>query len=96
MGRAALGPIPGFVRHPLGVEMTRYRIEQALVSAFGVLLGLLLAMLIAPGDVGLRIVTAILLAVFCRAFFIRGLYGELLWPAAHHPVKKAVPPAARR
>ena len=60
--------------------MTRFRIEQALVSAFGVLLGLVLAMLIAPGDFGLWVVIAILLALFCRAFFIRGLYGELLWP----------------
>ena len=48
------------------VDMTRYRIEQALVSAFGVLLGLALAMLIVPGDVGLWVVIAILLAVFCR------------------------------
>ena len=76
--------------------MTRYRIEQALVSAFGVLLGLALAMLIVPGDVGLWVVIAILLAVFCRAFFIRGLYGELLWPVSHHHAKKADPPAIRR
>ncbi len=76
--------------------MTRYRIEQSLVSAFGVLLGLALAMLIAPGDFGLWVVIAILLAVFCRAFFIRGLYGELLWPVAHHHAKKADPPVAHR
>ena len=72
--------------------MSRYRFEQALVSAFGVLMGLALAMLVAPGDYGLWIVIAILLAVFCRAFFIRGLCGELLWPVSHHPVKKANPP----
>ena len=76
--------------------MTRYRIEQALVSAFGVLLGLALAMLIAPGDVRMWIAVAILLAVFCRAFFIRGLYGELLWPVAHHPANKTTPPLVRR
>ncbi len=76
--------------------MTRYRVEQALVSAFGVLLGLALAMLIAPGDFGLWIVIAILLAVFCRAFFIRGLYGELLWPISHHHAKKGHPPVIRR
>jgi hypothetical protein len=76
--------------------MTRYRIEQALVSAFGVLLGLALAMLIAPGDYGLWVVIAILLAVFCRAFFIRGLYGELLWPISHHHAKKVDPHATRR
>ncbi len=75
--------------------MTRYRIEQALVSAFGILLGLALAMLIAPGDWGLWIVIPLLLAVFCRAFFIRGLYGELLWPM-HHQAKKSNPPATRR
>ena len=77
--------------------MTRYRIEQALVSAVGVLLGLTLAMLIAPSDVGLWIVVAILLAVFCRAFFIRGLCGDLLWPAVHHhTAKKVQPPVTRR
>jgi hypothetical protein len=76
--------------------MTRYRIEQALVSAFGVLLGLALAMLIAPGDFGLWVVIAILLAIFCRAFFIRGLYGELLWPVSHHRANKADPPATPR
>ena len=76
--------------------MIRYRVEQVLVSAFGVLLGLGLAMLIVPGDVGLWIVIAILLAVFCRAFFIRGLCGELIWPSSHHFAHKTRPPASRR
>jgi hypothetical protein len=75
--------------------VTRYRIEQALVSAFGVLLGLVLAMMIAPGDFGHWLAITIVLAVFCRAFFIRGLYGELLWPIGHHPPKKAHPPVSR-
>jgi len=73
--------------------MTRFRVEQAFVSAFGVLLGLGLAMLIAPGDVGLWVLIAILLAVFCRAFFIRGLNGELVWPMSHHQAKKSHPTA---
>jgi hypothetical protein len=76
--------------------MTRYRIEQTLVSALGVLLGLALAMLIAPGDYGLWFVIPILLAVFCRAFFIRGLSGELLWPIWHHTAKKANPSVTQR
>jgi hypothetical protein len=63
--------------------MTRFRFEQALVSAFGVLLGLSLAMLIVPGDVGLWVVIAIVLALFCRSFFIRGFCGELIWPMPH-------------
>jgi hypothetical protein len=63
--------------------MTRFRFEQALVSAFGVLLGLSLAMLIVPGDVGLWVVIALVLALFCRAFFIRGFCGELIWPMPH-------------
>ena len=75
--------------------MIRYRIEQALVSAVGVLMGLALAMLIAPSDVGLWIVVAVLLAIFCRAFFIRGLYGELVWPAMHHHAAKKVQPPVR-
>jgi hypothetical protein len=75
--------------------MTRYRFEQALVSAFGLVVGLALAMLIAPGDIGLWVVIAILLAIFCRAFFIRGLYGELFWPVSHHRAKKADRPVTR-
>jgi hypothetical protein len=63
--------------------MTRYRIEQALVSGFGVLLGLALAMFIVPGEIGLWLVIALVLALFCRAFFIRGFCGELLWPMPH-------------
>jgi hypothetical protein len=69
--------------------MTRYRIEQALVSAFGVLLGLSLAMFIVPGDVGLWVVIALVLALFCRAFFIRGFCGELIWPMPHHHGNRA-------
>ena len=68
--------------------MTRYRIETALVSAFGVLLGLWLAMLLVPGDIGLWVILAIVLAVFCREFFIRGFCGELLWPLPHHHVHR--------
>jgi hypothetical protein len=63
--------------------MVRYRIEQALVSAFGVLLGLSLAMFIEPGNIGLWVVIALFLAIFCRAFFIRGFCGELIWPLPH-------------
>ena len=69
--------------------MTRFRVEQALVSAVGVLLGLALAMLVVPGDLGLWVIIALILALFCRAFFIRGFCGELVWPmhrpAGHHP-----------
>jgi hypothetical protein len=75
--------------------MTRYRIEQALVSAFGVLLGLSLAMFIVPGDVGLWVVIALVLALFCRAFFIRGFCGELIWPMPHRHGHH-VEPTARR
>jgi hypothetical protein len=68
--------------------VTRYRIELALVSAFGVLLGLMLAMLIVPGEFGMWLVSALFLAIFSRAFFIRNLYGELIWPFWHHSAKK--------
>jgi len=76
--------------------MTRHRVEQALIAAFGLLVGLVLAMLIVPGEIGLWIIIAVLLAVFCRAFFIRGLYGELHWPIGRHMAKKANRPPARR
>ena len=73
--------------------MTRFRIEQALVSAFGILLGLSLAMFIAPGEVGLWVVIALFLALFCRAFFSRGFCGELIWPMPHrhgNPVDRII------
>jgi hypothetical protein len=75
--------------------VTRFRIEQALVSAVGVLLGLALAMLIVPGEIAMWFVIAAFLAIFCRSFFLRNMYGELLWPLPHHASKKTHPPAER-
>ena len=67
--------------------MTRYRIEQLLVMAFGFVVGTALAICIAPGDVLLWLLAGIVLSIFSRAFFIRDLAGELLWP--QHQKKRA-------
>ena len=60
--------------------MTRYRIERAVVLAFGFLAGSALAICIAPGDILLWAVAGIVLGVFCHAFFVANLGGELPWP----------------
>jgi hypothetical protein len=60
--------------------MSRYRIEQIVVMALGFFAGAALAVSIAPGDILLWVATGIVLGVFSRAFFVRDLGGELLWP----------------
>jgi hypothetical protein len=71
--------------------MTRHRIEQAAVTVAGFFLGAALAMGIAPGDVFMWVVVGIVLGLFCRAFFIRDLGGELFWPMhhTHQPRRKS-------
>jgi hypothetical protein len=64
--------------------MTRYRIEQIVVMALGFFAGAALAVSIAPGDILLWVATGIVLGVFSRAFFVRDLGGELLWPPIVH------------
>ncbi|MGA2620152.1 MAG: hypothetical protein ABSF26_21245 [Thermoguttaceae bacterium] len=60
--------------------MTRYHIEQIFVLALGFFVGAALAVCVAPGDILLWVAAGIALSIFSRAFFIRGLAGELLWP----------------
>jgi hypothetical protein len=72
--------------------MTRHRIEQAVVIAFGFLAGAALAICIAPGDALLWAVAGTVLGIFSHAFFIGGFGGELLWPfvgTRHSSDKKA-------
>ena len=66
--------------------MRRYRIEQAMVLAFGFLVGAGLAICIAPRDVVLWIVTGAFLSLFCHQQFVNSWGGELLWRHArrHH------------
>jgi hypothetical protein len=68
--------------------MARYRIEQLLVMALGFLVGAILAICTAPGDMLLWAAAGIALSIFARAFFLRDLGGELLWPHA----RKTSPP----
>ena len=57
-----------------------YRIEHAVVMALGFLLGVALAMCIAPGDVALMVVAGIVLTIFVRAFLARSYGGDWFWP----------------
>jgi hypothetical protein len=61
-----------------------HQVEQAVVMVFGFCLGVSLAMCVAAGDVLLWVATGIVLSIFSRAFFIRDLGGELLWPLGGH------------
>jgi hypothetical protein len=60
--------------------MTRYRIENAVVTVLGFFFGTALALLITPGDILLWVVAGIAFAIFAHAFLIRDLAGEVLWP----------------
>jgi hypothetical protein len=73
--------------------MTRYRVEQAAATGLGFFVGSTLAVFIAPGDVLLSVLAGAVLAIFSRAFFIRDLSGELLWPltASRKPHGKKKP-----
>jgi hypothetical protein len=74
--------------------MTRYRIEQLLVVAFGFFVGTGLALCIAPGDVLLWLLAGIVLSIFSRAFFIRDFGGELLWPLPHRKKRIGAKPTS--
>ncbi len=64
--------------------MTRHRVEQGVVTILGFFVGAALAICITPGDMLLWILAGIALAVFARAFFLRDLAGELIWPWYGH------------
>ncbi len=71
--------------------MRRYQIERSVVLAFGFLLGALLAMCIAPGDILLWFVAGLFLSIFCHEQFVTSYSGELFWrhPRRHHRPPKA-------
>jgi hypothetical protein len=73
--------------------MTRYRIENSVVTLLGFIVGAGLAMCITPGDIVLWVASGIVLGVFAHAFFIKDLAGELLWPflKPRHPHEKKPP-----
>jgi len=60
--------------------MTRYRIENAVVTVLGFLVGVALALFVTSGDIVLWVMAGAALAIFSHAFFIRDLAGELFWP----------------
>jgi hypothetical protein len=69
--------------------MRRYRIEQTFVSVVAFLLGVGLAICVAPGDVLLWLLAGAVLAVFCREHFVRNCAGELFWwPHREHHSRK--------
>lgn len=57
--------------------MKRHHIEQAVVLAVGFVLGVALAIFIAPGDVFLWVLMGIVLGIFCREYFMRDWGGEM-------------------
>jgi hypothetical protein len=61
--------------------MTRFRIESALVVAFGFAVGALLSTSLAPGYTLLWMTLGLASAIFFHEFFVRELGGELFWPA---------------
>ena len=67
--------------------MDRHFAERVVVTAFGFCVGASLAVLIAPGDIVLWVLTGIVLGLFARSFFARNLGGDLFWPHAgfHYP-----------
>lgn len=63
--------------------MNRYRIERALVLTIGFVLGVGLAVCIAPGDVLLWVLAGAFLGLFCHEQFINEFRGELFWRRSH-------------
>lgn len=57
-----------------------YHVEHTVVMVLGFLVGAILAMCIAPGDVLLVLVTGAVLGFFARGFLDQNLGGDLLWP----------------
>jgi len=65
--------------------MSRYRIEQAVVLLAGFLLGVGVALCLAPGHVLLAGLAGVLVSVYCREYFVRNCRGEILgWSHAQH------------
>jgi hypothetical protein len=60
--------------------MWLYRVEHAVVMFLGFLVGVVLAMCVAPGDVFLTLMAGIVLSFFAREFLDQNLGGELFWP----------------
>lgn len=60
--------------------MLKYRFESAFVTICAFLVGAMLAMCVAPGDILLTIVAGLALTLFAHAFFVRELGGDLIWP----------------
>ena len=65
-----------------------YHVEHAVVMVLGFLVGVTLAMCIAPGDILLVLVTGCFLGFFARGFLDQNLAGDLFWPFAGSGSKK--------
>jgi hypothetical protein len=59
-----------------------HRVEHAVVMILGFLVGAVLAMCVAPGDIVLVVVAGIVLGYFAHAFLDQNMGGELFWPFA--------------
>ena len=70
------------------------RFEHAVVMGLGFLLGAVLAMCIAPGDILLVVAAGIVLGFFANEFLDQELGGGLFWPFARTGGKKHGPDAS--
>jgi hypothetical protein len=68
--------------------MLFHRIEHAVVMVMGFLVGSLLAICIAPGDILLVVVTGVILGFFANEFLDQEFGGDLFWPFARSSGKK--------
>jgi len=72
--------------------MKRHQVEQGFVLGIGFLLGVALAVCIAPGDVFLWVLMGVVLGLFCREHFVRDWGGEMFgWFAHPHDRPPKVP-----
>ena len=70
--------------------MWLYHVEHTFVMLVGFLVGVALAMCIAPGDIVLVLMAGIVLGFFARGFLDQNLGGEFFWPFARSGGKKHV------
>jgi hypothetical protein len=67
-----------------------YRVEHVAVLVLGFLLGAVLAMCVAPGDILLAVMAGIVLSYFAHEFLDQSLGGELFWLFTQARPKKPV------
>jgi len=70
--------------------MTKRYIEQLIVAALGFLMGVMFAMVIAPGDALVLIGTGIVFGLSARALFDQNFGGDWFWPLGKSAGRKTL------